>query len=71
MNAIEKIKKTLCESYKQSYADAIEQVKYCLTRAKECREWGRRGWSAEWLASANFHYQMAISYKQSVEYCSR
>lgn len=71
MNAIETIKATLCESYKQLYADAIEQVKYCLAQAKERREWGRRGWSAEWLASANFHYQMAISYKQSVKYYSK
>lgn len=71
MNAIEKIHATLCESYKQLYADAIEQAKYCLALAKERREWGRHGWSAGWLESANFHYRMAISYKQSVKYYSR
>lgn len=71
MNAIETINATLCEGYKQLYVDAIEQVKYCLALAKERREQGRRGWSADWLASANFQYQMAISYKQSVKYYSR
>ena len=71
MNAIEKIHATLCESYKQLYADAIEQAKYCLALAKERREQGRPGWSADWLASANFQYQMAISYKQSVKYYSK
>lgn len=71
MNAIEKIHATLRESYKQLYADAIEQAKYCLALAKERREQGRPGWSADWLASANFQYQMAISYKQSVKYYSK
>ena len=71
MNAIEEVKKSLYETYKQLYVDAIEQAKYCLALAKERREQGRRGWSADWLASANFHYQTAISYKQSVEYYSR
>lgn len=71
MNAIEEIKATLCKSYKQLYTDAIEQAKHCLALAKERREQGRRGWSADWLASANFHYQAAISYKQSIKYYSR
>lgn len=71
MDTIETIKATLCERYKQLYADAIEQAKYCLALAKERREQGRRGWSAGWLASANFQYQTAISYKQSAEYYSR
>lgn len=71
MNAIEEVKKSLYETYKQLYADAIEQAKYCLALAKERREQGRRGWSADWLASANFQYQMAIGYKQSIKYYSR
>lgn len=61
---MEEIKKSLYKSYKQLYADAIKQAKYCLALAKERREWGRLGWSADWLASANFQYQMAISYKR-------
>lgn len=67
MNAIEEVKKSLYESYKWLYVDAIEQAKTYLALAKERREQGRRGWSADWLASANFQYQMAISYKQSME----
>jgi hypothetical protein len=42
MNAIEEVKKSLYETYKQLYVDAIEQAKTYLALAKERREQGRR-----------------------------
>lgn len=71
MNIIEEIKATLCESYKQLYTDAIKQVKFCLTCAKNRRKSGRMDWAADWLESANEAYKRAISYKQSIECYSR
>lgn len=71
MNTIEKINASLYETYKQLYLESIEQVKYCLALAKKRREQGCRGWSANWLASANFQYQMTIRFKQSMEYYSK
>lgn len=67
MNAIEEIKKSLYESYKWLYADAIGQVKFCLTYAKKRRELGRMDWAADWLEGANKAYKRALSYKRSME----
>lgn len=67
MNAMEEIKKSLYESYKWQYKEAVENMKTCLNYAKERREWGKLGWAAEWLEKANDSYKMAKSYKRSME----
>ena len=67
MNAIEEVKKSLYNSYKWLYEDAVASMKKCLSLAKERRECGKMGWAADWLKSANFEYKMAISYKRSME----
>jgi hypothetical protein len=66
MNAIEEIKKSLYESYKWLYEEAVEQIRQDVKRAKERREWGKPGWAAEWLTSANTMYKLAIGYKHSM-----
>ena len=68
MNAIEEIKKSLYESYKELYVDAIDQVKFCLTYAKKRRESGKMGWAADWLESANNAYKRAQWFKRSMEF---
>ena len=71
MNAIEEIKKSLLESYKWFYTEAIEDMKYCLVLAKKRREQGYRGWAADWLEDANHAYKRARDYKRSIEFYSR
>lgn len=68
MSTIKEIKKSLYETYKQLYADAIEQVKFCLTHAKKRRESGRMDWAADWLEGANNAYKRALWYKRSMEF---
>lgn len=67
MNAIEEVKKNLYESYKWLYEEAVEIVRQDIERAKERREWGKPGWAADWLASANTMYKLAIGYKHSMK----
>lgn len=68
MSTIEEVKKSLYETYKQLYADAIEQVKYCLACAKKRREQGKMGWAADWLEGANQAYKRAQWFKCSMEF---
>lgn len=68
MNAIEEVKKSLYESYKWMYEDAIAAMKEDLRLAKERREWGKMGWAAEWLNSANIQYKLARGYKRSMKF---
>ena len=67
MNAIEEIKKSLYESYKWLYEEAVTDIKEYLVLAKNRRELGRMDWAADWLESANTMYKMAISYKRSMK----
>lgn len=66
MNAIEEIKKSLYESYKWLYEEAVTDIKEDLAFAKNRRELGRMDWAADWLERANTMYKMAISYKRSM-----
>ena len=65
---MEEIRKSLYESYKWMYEDAIATMKEDLRLAKERREWGKMGWAAEWLNSANIQYKLARGYKQSMKF---
>lgn len=65
---MEEIKKSLYESYKWLYEEAIKSMKECLRLAKIRREDGRKGWSADWLESANVQYKLARGYKRSMEF---
>ena len=55
---MEEIKKSLYESYKWLYEEAIANMKKCLTLAKERRELGRMGWEAQ---TSSINWQKAIS----------
>ena len=68
MDAIEEVKKSLYETYKGLYVDAIDQVKFCLAYAKKRRESGKMGWAADWLESANNAYKRAQWFKRSMEF---
>ena len=68
MNAMEEVKKSLYESYKWLYEEAIANMKKCLTLAKERRELGKMGWAANWLESANVQYKLARGYKRSMKF---
>ena len=63
---MEEIKKSLYESYKWLYEEAIKKMKECLRLAKIRREDGHKGWSADWLESANVQYKLARRYKCSM-----
>lgn len=67
MNAIEEVKKSLYESYKWLYEEAIKGMRRDVELAKERRESGKPGWAAEWLTSANTMYELAIGYKHSMK----
>ena len=67
MNTIEEVKKSLYETYKGLYVDAIDQVRFCLAYAKKRRESGRMDWAADWLEGANNAYKRALSYKRSMK----
>lgn len=67
MNAIEEVRKSLYESYKWLYKEAVENMKTCLGYAKEYKKLGKLGWAVEWLERANDSYKMAKSYKRSME----
>lgn len=64
---MEEVKKSLYESYKWLYEEAVEDVKKYLAWARERRAQGHPGWAAGWLESANFSYHMAIRYKRSMK----
>lgn len=66
MDGIQEVKKSLYESYKWLYEQAVEDIRRNIERAKERREWGKLGWAADWLTNANTIYKMAISYKRSM-----
>ena len=66
MNGIQEVKKSLYESYKWLYEQAVEDIRRNIERAKERREWGKLGWAADWLTSANVMYKLAIGYKRSM-----
>ena len=68
MDSIQEVKKSLYESYKMLYEDAVASMEKSLSLAKKRREQGKMGWAAGWLKSANFDYKMAISYKRSMEF---
>lgn len=68
MNAMEEVKKSLYESYKWLYEEAIANMKKCLTLAKERRELGKMGWAANWLECANCAYRSARCYKRSMKF---
>ena len=65
---MEEIKKSLYESYKWLYEEAVASMKKCLGLAKERREWGKMGWAADWLESANIQYKLAKGYKRSMNF---
>ena len=65
---MEEVKKSLYEGYKMMYEDAVASMKKCLSLAKERREWGKMGWAADWLESANIQYKLARGYKRSMEF---
>lgn len=67
MNGIQEVKKSLYESYKWLYEQAVEDIRRNIERAKERREWGKLGWAADWLTSANTMYKLAIGYKRSMK----
>lgn len=65
---MEEVRKSLYESYKWAYGEAIAQVKEYLALAKNRREIGRLGWAADWLESANEAYKRAQRYKRSMRF---
>lgn len=67
MCTMEEVKKTVYESYKWLYKEAVDNMKTCLGYAKEYKKMGRLGWAAEWLEKANDSYKMAKRYKRSME----
>ena len=56
---MEEVRKSLYESYKWLYEEAVTSMKKCLKLAKNRRELGRMGWAADWLESANVQYKLA------------
>lgn len=64
---MEEIKKSLYESYKWLYEEAVASMKKCLALAKNRRELGKMGWAADWLKSANIQYKLAKEYKRSMK----
>ncbi len=67
MDSIQEVKKSLYTSYKWLYEQAVEDIRRDIERAKERREWGKPGWAAGWLATANTMYKLAIGYKRSMK----
>lgn len=67
MDSIQEVKKSLYESYEWLYEQAVRGIRRDIEMAKERREWGKLGWAADCLISANTMYKMAISYKRSMK----
>lgn len=65
---MEEVRKSLYESYKWLYEEAIASIKRDLKFAKERRESGKMGWAANWLESANEAYKRARRYKRFMEF---